>query len=86
MAQKTEKLNEVVYKQLVDLQSEMDNMVFTIGQIHMQIRESETKLKNLQSKFDKKNEQMGDVLETLKSKYPVANINLEDGTITFEEN
>jgi hypothetical protein len=86
MAQKTEKLNEVVYKQLVDLQSEMDSMVFTIGQIHMQIRESETKLKNLQSKFDKKNEQMGDVLETLKSKYPVANINLEDGTITFEEN
>ncbi len=86
MAQKTEKLNEVVYKQLVDLQNEMNSMVFSIGQMYMQIRESETKLKNLQSKFDKKNEQMGDVLETLKSKYPVANINLEDGTITFEEN
>lgn len=86
MAQKTEKLNEVVYKQLIDLQNEMNSMVFSIGQMYMQIRESETKLKNLQSKFDKKNEQMGDVLETLKSKYPVANINLEDGTITFEEN
>jgi hypothetical protein len=85
MAKKTEKLNEVVYKQIVDLQSEMDNMVFTIGQIYMQIRESETKLKNLQSKFDKKNEQLGDVIDSLKSKYPIGNINLQDGTITFEE-
>lgn len=86
MAKKTEKLNEVVYKQISDLQSEMDNMVFTIGQLYMQIRETETNLKNLQSKFDKKNEQLGDVLESLKLTYPNGNINLKDGTITFDDN
>lgn len=86
MAKKTEKLNEVVYKQLVDLQGEMDNMVFTIGQMHMKIRETETQLQKIQSKFDSKNEQLNDLLQPLKSKYPNGDINLQEGTITFEEN
>lgn len=86
MAKKTEKLNDLVYKQLIDLETEMNNLVFTVGQAHLKIRETETQLKTLQEKFDKKNEQMGDILKSLQTKYPNGQIQLKDGTIIFEEN
>lgn len=86
MAKKTEKLNDLVYKQLIDLEAEMNNLVFTIGQAHLKIRETQTQLKTFQEKFDKKNEQMGDILKDLQTKYPNGQIELKNGTITFEEN
>jgi hypothetical protein len=86
MAQKTEKLNELVHKQLIDLETEMNNLVFTIGQAHLKMREIETQLKTFQEKFDKKNEQMGDILKGLQLKYPNGQVKLEDGTVVFEEN
>jgi uncharacterized coiled-coil DUF342 family protein len=93
MAIKTEKLAEETYKKLVDLQTEINGLVNTIGNAHLQIRGLNEELKNITSSlngvektFDEKNEELNDVLRILEKTYPSAEIDLADGTITYEEN
>ena len=93
MAIKTEKLAEETYKKLVDLQTEINALVNTIGNAHLQIRSFNEELKNLnyslngvEKTFDEKNEELNDVLRVLEKTYPSAEIDLADGTITYQEN
>ena len=92
MAIKTEKLAEETYKKLVDLQTEINNLVVTIGQAHLQIRDAEIQLKNfkfslenLETQFDEKNEELNEVLYVMEKAYPKGEIDLKEGTITYEE-
>ena len=92
MAQKTEKLAEDVYAKLVDLQNDINNLVLTIGQAHLRVRDIDEQLKNLkysistmESQFDEKNEELNDVLRTLDKVYPNGEIDLKEGIVTFEE-
>jgi peptidoglycan hydrolase CwlO-like protein len=93
MAQKTEKLAEETYKKLVNLQTEINGLVNTIGTAHLQIRGLNEELKNVtlslmgvEKTFDEKNEELNDVLRVLEKTYPSAEIDLADGTITYQEN
>jgi uncharacterized protein YfkK (UPF0435 family) len=93
MAIKTEKLAEETYKKLVDLQTEINGLVNTIGTAHLQIRGLHEELKNVnlslmgvEKTFDEKNEELNDVLRVLEKTYPSAEIDLADGTITYQEN
>ena len=93
MAIKTEKLAEETYKKLVDLQTEINGLVNTIGTAHLQIRSLNEELKNVtlslmgvEKTFDEKNEELNDVLRILEKTYPSAEIDLADGTITYQEN
>jgi hypothetical protein len=93
MAIKTEKLAEETYKKLVDLQTEINGLVNTIGTAHLQIRGLNEELKNVnlslmgvEKTFDEKNEELNDVLRVLEKTYPSAEIDLADGTITYQEN
>ena len=92
MAQKTEKLAEDVYAKLVDLQNDINNLVLTIGQAHLRVRDIDEQLKNLkysisnmETQFDEKNEEMNKVLKTLEQVYPSGEIDLKEGMVTFEE-
>ena len=92
MAIKTEKLAEETYNKLTNLQSEINDLVVTIGQAHLQIRDSETQLKNfkfslenLETQFDEKNDELDGVLYILEKTYPKGEIDLRDGTISYEE-
>jgi len=93
MAIKTEKLADETYKKLVDLQTEINGLVNTIGTAHLQIRGLNEELKNVtlslngvEKTFDEKNEELNDVLRILEKTYPSAEIDLADGTITYQEN
>jgi hypothetical protein len=93
MAIKTEKLAEETYTKLVDLQTEINGLVNTIGTAHLQIRGLNEELKNVtlslngvEKTFDEKNEELNDVLRVLEKTYPSAEIDLADGTITYQEN
>ena len=92
MAQKTEKLADDVYTKLVDLQNDINNLVLTIGQAHLRVRDIDEQLKNLkysisnmETQFDEKNEELNGVLRTLEQVYPAGEIDLKVGTVTFEE-
>jgi hypothetical protein len=92
MGQKTEKLLEETHQKLINLQSEINDLVVTIGQAHLQIRDAEIQLKNfifslqnLETTFDEKNEELNEVLYVLEKTYPRGEIDLKEGTITYEE-
>jgi chromosome segregation ATPase len=93
MAIKTEQLAEETYNKLRNLQDEINNLVVTIGQAHLQIRDAETQLKNfkfslenLETQFDEKNEELNEVLYVMEKAYPKGEIDLKEGIITYEEN
>jgi chromosome segregation ATPase len=93
MAIKTEKLAEETYNKLRNLQDEINNLVVTIGQAYLQIRDAETQLKNfkfslenLETQFDEKNEELNEVLYVMEKAYPKGEIDLKEGIITYEEN
>jgi len=92
MAQRSEQLAEETYNKLRNLQDEINNLVVTIGQAHLQIRDAETQLKNfkfslenLETQFDEKNDELDSVLYVLEKTYPKGEIDLREGTITYEE-
>lgn len=92
MTKRSEKLAEETYHKLTNLQSEINDLVVTIGQAHLQIRDAETQLKNfkfslenLETQFDEKNDELDSVLYLLEKTYPKGEIDLRDGTITYEE-
>ena len=93
MAIKTEQLAEETYHKLTNLQNEINNLVVTIGQAHLQIRDAETQLKNfkfslenLETQFDEKNEELNEILYVMEKAYPKGEIDLKEGVITYEEN
>ena len=93
MAQRSEQLADETYNKLRNIQNEINNLVVTIGQAHLQIRDAETQLKNfkfslqnLETQFDEKNEELNEVLYVLEKAYPKGEIDLTTGTITYEEN
>jgi chromosome segregation ATPase len=92
MAQRSEQLAEETYNKLRNLQTEINDLVVTIGQAHLQIRDAETQLKNfkfslenLETQFDEKNEELNEVLYVMEKAYPKGEIDLREGTITYEE-
>lgn len=93
MAQKTEKLAEETHQSLMNLQTEINNLVVTIGQVHLQTRDAEFEFKNfklslenLETEFDEKNIELNQVLYTLEQTYPKGEIDMKDGIVTFEDN
>ena len=92
MAEKTEKLAEETHQKLIGLQSEINDLVNTIGQAHLQIRDAETQLtnfrfslQNLENRFDEANDELNQVLFVLEKTYPKGEIDLKEGTISYEE-
>lgn len=93
MAQKTEKLDEQIHIKLSVLQNDINESVITVGQLSLQIRDVKKELERLQGlletsqeKFDSSNLEMNTLLNELEQKYPTGEIDLKDGTITYEEN
>jgi hypothetical protein len=91
MAQKIEKLEQVVLDKIVKYQSDANQIIFELGQVSLQIRELELQLKKIneikttsEEKFDNIGLQLENILSDLQKKYPNGEINLEEGVIKVE--
>lgn len=85
MAQKTEQLSQEVLEQLRKLQSDSNDIVYELGQIEVRFLDLKTYKKTLEETFTKNKVLLDEVLKDLEVKYPNGEVNLQDGTVTFEE-
>lgn len=85
MAQKTEQLSQEVLEQLRKLQSDSNDIVYELGQIEVRFLDLKTYKKTLEDTFTKNKVLLDEVLKDLEAKYPNGEVNLQDGTVTFEE-
>jgi len=91
MAIKTEKISEEIIENIKSLQNDVNSLIFTIGQISIRNRElnleiqrvSEIK-KETEEKLDNKTLQLENILSDLQKKYNDAEIDLNEGTVTYQ--
>jgi ABC-type phosphate transport system auxiliary subunit len=91
MATKTEKISEETINTIKSFQSDINSLVYTIGQISVKSRELDLELERLsefkkqtEQKLDNSSLQLENVLSDLQKKYNDAEIDLNEGTVTYQ--
>jgi chromosome segregation ATPase len=91
MAQKTEKLEQEKYDSLLAIQNKTNELLINLGQIHLRVRELTTEIErlneiktNTETQSDDINAEFSKLLKELEEKYPKGEIDLKEGTVTFE--
>jgi hypothetical protein len=92
MAIKTETLTKESLDTILDYQKKVNELVFTLGQIHLDKRNLTSRLetvktaeKNVEDEFDKIDVEFSAHLKDLETKYPKGEIDLNSGTITYDD-
>ncbi len=91
MATKTEKLSEDIIESIKTLQGDVNSLIFDLGQVTLRTRELNLEISRLQEikkevedKIDNKGLQLENILSDLQRKYKNAEVDLKDGTVSFE--
>lgn len=91
MAQKIEKLSQETIDKLSLGQAKLNESILNIGQIHLRLRELNSEIERLnalkienESKFDISQNEFNKLLSDLEINYPNGEVDLKEGTVTFE--
>ena len=87
----TAKLDEDLFKSILDLQQTSNAFILDFGQIYIRKKEIQDELIKLDEALEKTEEdfkatnfQLREILDNLEDKYPQGRINLTDGTIQYQ--
>ena len=85
------KLDEDLFKSILDLQQTSNAFILDFGQIYIRKREIQDELIKLDEALEKAEEdfkatnfQLREILDNLEDKYPQGRINLQDGTVQYQ--
>lgn len=79
----TEKIDVVVNERLKELRGNQIEILKTIGQIHMDIKELSSSLSLYESEYKSVSDELFSKLKELEKQYPNGEIDLVDGTVTY---
>ena len=92
MAELKEALSSDVLEKLRNNQNELNTLIMDIGQVSLRNRELRTELSKLDQlknsmeiRFDEINNEINTTLAELEKTYPKGEVDLREGTITFEK-
>lgn len=81
----TENLKEDVLINLRNLNQRQNELIVLVGQLHLELREMNKELNSAESEFDMITSEFEKILNGLKAEYPNGEIDLINGTISFEK-
>jgi hypothetical protein len=85
MATTTENLKEDVLLNLRNLNKRQNELIVLVGQLHLELREMNTELNSAENEFDMITSEFQKLLNELKQQYPNGEIDLVEGTVSFEK-
>jgi hypothetical protein len=92
MAQKVQKLSDEQLQKIGDLQNKISETLLSLGEGHLRLRDLNSELerikeiiKKYEQEFDSFNVQYNEILSDLEKQYPNGELDLAQGTVTFEE-
>lgn len=85
MATKTEQLPQEVVEKLKKYQLDSADLINELGQIEVRFLELKKYKKSIEETFINLKSELDKNLAELEQKYPNGEINLNDGTVSFEE-
>jgi predicted nucleic acid-binding Zn-ribbon protein len=80
-----ENLKEDVLLNLRNLNQRQNELIILVGQLHLEIREADKQLNSAENEFDMITNEFERILNGLKEQYPNGEIDLVDGTVSFEK-
>lgn len=91
MATKTEKISEEIIENIKSLQNNVNGFIFDLGQLSLRHRDLNLEItrlgeikKEIEEKIDNKALQLENILSDLQKKYKDAEIDLNEGTVTYQ--
>lgn len=81
----TENLKEDVLLNLRNLNRRQNELIVLTGQLHLEIRELDKQLDSTENEFDMVTNEFEKILNGLKEQYPNGEIDLVQGTVSFEK-
>jgi hypothetical protein len=91
MAQKTEKLPQETLDLLVKSQNKANELIFTLGQIHLRIKELNNQISiieedkiELENQIDNASKEFTTIIRDLEVKYPKGEVDLNQGIVIYE--
>lgn len=85
MQEKTEKLDEQILNNLKDYQSKLSDFTFELGQIEINFLQLKSYKTSIENEYKKTKMEFDEVVKGLEEKYPNGEINLTEGTVTYQE-
>lgn len=79
-----ENLKEDVLINLRNLNQRQNELIVLVGQLHLEIREGSKQLESAEADFDMVTDEFQKILNELKNQYPNGEIDLVEGTVSFE--
>jgi len=91
MAQTIEKLPKEILDNLISYQTQANELILNLGQVHLRIRELKLEIERLESvkagvetESDKIGLEFNQVIKDLEKTYPKGEIDLKEGVVIFE--
>ena len=85
MEKYTEKLEESLIERLKELRNKQNELIINIGQIHLELKQMNSAMQTMESQYMTVSNELNDKLNELEKQYPNGEVDLVDGTVTFEK-
>ena len=85
MEKHTEKLEESLIERLKELRNKQNELIINIGQIHLELKQMNSAMQTMESQYMAVSNELNDKLNELEKQYPNGEVDLVDGTVTFEK-
>ena len=79
----TEKLEVSLVEKLKTLNNRKNELIISVGQLHLDIKQLNTVVSVAESEFENTNKELNLLLSDLEKKYPNGEIDLMEGTVIF---
>jgi hypothetical protein len=79
----TEKLEVSLVEKLRELNTRKNELIINAGQLHLDIKQLNTSLLEVETEFENTSAQLNSLLSDLERQYPNGEIDLIEGTVTF---
>jgi chromosome segregation ATPase len=79
----TEKLEVSLVEKLRELNTRKNELILNAGQLHLDIKQMNTLLSEVETEFENTNNELNGLLSNLEKQYPTGEIDLIEGTVIF---
>lgn len=85
MELQTKKLEDFEIINLRNLSSKRTELIYSIGELYLEIAEFNKMINQMEIQHSEISNELNTLLQTLNEKYPNGEIDLNEGTVTFEK-
>lgn len=85
MEKHVQKLEQSLIEKLKELRNKQTELIVNIGQVHLELKQMNSAMQTMESQYMAVSNELNDKLNELEKQYPNGEVDLVEGTVTFEK-